>query len=174
MASWPTGVAVVTSTWQGNPVGCTVNSLMSWSVDPPSVAVALNSAGRTVQAVRASGRFGISILDWARQDLCSRFAGGAQRDRFTGVDLLGAEDVPLVRDSLHALACTVQKTFAWSDHTLVLGLPSRIYGTGRETPLVLHGRALHRLPRAGVDASEAAPDSSLARSSLRLDTPSAS
>ncbi|WP_411573559.1 flavin reductase family protein [Streptomyces fradiae] len=123
MASWPTGVAVVTSTWQGIPIGCTVNTLTSWSVEPPLVAIALNSAGQTLQAVRVSGRFGISILDWARQDLCSRFSRGAQRDRFTNVDLLGTEDVPLLRDSLHALACTVQKTFSCADHTLVLGSP---------------------------------------------------
>ena len=50
MRHWPTGVAIVTTAGEHGPVGCTVNALMSLSVEPPLLLVSLCVQSRTLEA----------------------------------------------------------------------------------------------------------------------------
>jgi Flavin reductase like domain len=49
MRHWPTGVAIVTTADADGPVGCTVNALMSLSVEPPLLIVSLCENSRTLE-----------------------------------------------------------------------------------------------------------------------------
>ena len=84
MRHWPTGVAIVTTTGAHGPAGCTVNALMSLSVEPPLLLVSLCEDSRTLEAIRGTDLFGASILEAEQGALSERFCHCAPAERFEG------------------------------------------------------------------------------------------
>jgi len=123
MAAWPTGVSVVTSAASGQPVGCTVTALASVSVDPPLLLVSLAVGGRTLDAVRRHGRFGVCVLSTQRRDLGRAFATGDPVERFATADYGWVAGVPVLRDAATAVACVLTRQIPVADHVLVIGRP---------------------------------------------------
>ena len=78
---FPTGVTIVT-TWDadGQPVGATVSSFNSVSLDPPLVLFSLARNMACCEAFAAGGPLAIHVLGEAQEDLSNRFArGGADK-----------------------------------------------------------------------------------------------
>jgi flavin reductase (DIM6/NTAB) family NADH-FMN oxidoreductase RutF len=123
MRRWPTGVAVVTTAGPSGPVGCTVNALMSLSVEPPLLLVSLGEDSRTLEAIRRTDLFGASILAAAQAELSERFANCAREERFTGLELRVEHGVPLLAGAAAQMVCTVQQLEQIADHVLVVGAP---------------------------------------------------
>lgn len=144
MTQWPTGVTVVT-TDGGGPVGCTVNSLMSLSLDPPTLIVSLSIHSGTLAAIRGAGRFGVNVLCARQRDLCARFARGPQHDRFREVATRTVRGVPLLADAAAAMVCAVRDELTYADHVLVVGAPLWNTVDTANPALVLHQRNYHTL-----------------------------
>ncbi|HEY0699797.1 MAG TPA: flavin reductase family protein [Micromonospora sp.] len=144
MSHWPTGVTVVTSRDRGQPVGCTVNAMMSVSLVPPLLVVALGATSRTLLAVRATGAFGVNVLGAGQRDVCERFAVGPPETRFTGLRHHERHGVPVLADVVASAVCQVRQVTPCGDHVLVVGLPVW-HATGEVAPLVFHRRAYRRL-----------------------------
>lgn len=145
MSHWPTGVTVVTS-WDGDkPVGCTVNAMMSVSLDPPLLVVALATGSRTLEAIRRTGTLGLNVLSADQRDLCQRFACGSQHERFRHLHFGDEQEVPLLRGTAAAAVCTVRETPDCGDHVLIVAEP--VWHTEREdgSPLVFHRSSYRRL-----------------------------
>jgi flavin reductase (DIM6/NTAB) family NADH-FMN oxidoreductase RutF len=123
MRHWPTGVAVVTTAGPNGPVGCTVNALMSLSVEPPLLVVSFGEDSRTLEAIRRTDVFGASILAAAQRDLSERFATCAREERFTGLELRVEHGVPLLAGAAAQMVCVVQQLEPIADHVLVVGAP---------------------------------------------------
>jgi flavin reductase (DIM6/NTAB) family NADH-FMN oxidoreductase RutF len=123
MRHWPTGVAVVTTAGLGGPVGCTVNALMSLSVEPPLLLVSLGEDSRTLAAIRRTDLFGASILAAGQAELSERFAHCARELRFAGLELRVEHGVPLLAGAAAQIVCTVQELQQVADHVLVVGAP---------------------------------------------------
>src|SRR3990170_7022726 len=85
MASFPTGVSVVTAQdGIAPPCGMTCSSLCSLSVNPPTLLVCLRSDSRTLGAVVGSGAFAVNLLHGGAQSVASLFASDVP-DRFQRV-----------------------------------------------------------------------------------------
>jgi flavin reductase (DIM6/NTAB) family NADH-FMN oxidoreductase RutF len=146
MANWPTAVAIITARARGALAGCTVNALMSLSVEPPLLVVSLATTSRTLQAIREAGTFAVNILCWDQRDLCERFCRVPQHERFNGVETRLCGDTPVLADAAASAVCTVARAMQCADHVLLIGSPqSQSYDTTR-SPLVLHRRSHHQLP----------------------------
>ena len=86
LGSFPTGVAVVTTLGdEGAPLGLTVNSFNSVSLDPALVLWSLALSSPSIEAFRKHGAFAINILRKDQGELCMRFARPAD-DKFKGVE----------------------------------------------------------------------------------------
>src|SRR6266498_3878024 len=87
MRAWTTGVAIVTSTYEGQQYGMTVNSFTSISLEPPLVSVTLKQLTHTHDLVVQSGMFAVTILTKEQKELSERFAGKLPNitNRFDGV-----------------------------------------------------------------------------------------
>jgi flavin reductase (DIM6/NTAB) family NADH-FMN oxidoreductase RutF len=123
MRCWPTGVAVVTTAGPSGPLGCTVNALMSLSVEPPLLVVSLGEDSHTLAAIRRTDVFGVSILSAEQGELSERFAGCAREERFVGVELRVEHGVPLLAAAAAQMVCAVQQLEQIADHVLVVGAP---------------------------------------------------
>jgi 3-hydroxy-9,10-secoandrosta-1,3,5(10)-triene-9,17-dione monooxygenase reductase component len=166
-----TGVAVVT-TWDGErPWGTTVNSFASVSLRPPLVLVAFDRRRRIVPALRRAGRYAVNILGEEHRALSDCFAGGPapaeaadaggdERARLCGAEWQpGAAGLPVLREAIASLECTVVEVHPAGDHDLYIARVDAAAASG-EVPLPLlyySGRYL-RIERASSHELEGKPE----------------
>jgi flavin reductase (NADH) len=85
MASFPSGVAIVTTSGEGDvPFGLTTTAVSSVSADPPTLLICVDLSARTLSALRAKGRFVVNFMRAGRSDLCLLFAS-KQEEKFDHV-----------------------------------------------------------------------------------------
>jgi flavin reductase (DIM6/NTAB) family NADH-FMN oxidoreductase RutF len=138
MRHWPTGVAIVTTAGPSGPVGCTVNALLSLSVEPPLLLVSLGEESRTLEAIRRTELFGASVLAATQRELSERFANCAREERFTGLELRVEHGVPLLAGATAQMVCAVQQLEQVADHVLVVGAPVWQSVDPERAPLLSH------------------------------------
>ena len=144
MASWTTGVAVVTSRADDGPRGATTNALTSLSLDPLLVLVALDHRSNTLDAVRGSGRFCINVLAAGQEEIARRFATKASGDeKLAGVPHELVDGVPVLAGVVAWLACELDRELEGGDHTILLGRPLEADADGGARPLVFYGGRFH-------------------------------
>lgn len=116
-----TGVTVVTSSNGGEPVGLTVNSFTSVSLEPPLVLFCLHRLSNVGEAIRATGYFTVNILAESQHDISRVFATrGAPR--FDAVrHTAGSNGTPVLTDALAHVCCRLVEEFDGGDHVIVLG-----------------------------------------------------
>ena len=144
MASWATGVAVVTSRDDSGHRGATTNALTSLSLDPLLVLVALDHASNTLDAIRNSGRFCINVLAAGQDELARRFATKASgEEKLAGVPHELVDGVPVLRGAVAWLACELDRELVGGDHTILIGRPLEAGADPAAQPLVFYGGRFH-------------------------------
>ena len=119
MGQFATGVAVVACNGADGPSGLTTSAVASVSLDPPLVLVCFDNGSRTLDAVRAAGRFSVNVLREGQEDVAMLFASKAQMAEKFAVVEHGEEDgVPVLRDVLAWLTCDVRELLPGGDHTI--------------------------------------------------------
>jgi 3-hydroxy-9,10-secoandrosta-1,3,5(10)-triene-9,17-dione monooxygenase reductase component len=123
MGHFPTGVTVVTGMNGVAPVGFTIGSFTSVSLDPPLVGFLPQAGSATMDAIEVSGSFCVNVLSDAQSDLCWKFAkSGTDDTRFNDVDWHAAPSgAPILDRAVAWIDCTVEKTYTMGDHLFVLG-----------------------------------------------------
>jgi flavin reductase (DIM6/NTAB) family NADH-FMN oxidoreductase RutF len=153
---WTSGVAVVTTVEQdGDELsyrGTTVSSFSVLSLEPPLVAVALETGSRMARTVPEAGAFAVSILDRAHEFQSDRFSGyGPQPDaRFTGIQHdVAVTGSPVLRDALAWFDCRVSSVQEVGDHLLIIGQAEAV-GVSPDTddPLISYEGAYRRIEGA--------------------------
>src|SRR3954469_20543414 len=90
-----TGVTVVTAIGENGPSGATANAVTSLSLDPPMMLACLDRGSRTLNAVRAQGRFGVNALAAGQEELARRFAGkDAESEKWASVKWSESDELP--------------------------------------------------------------------------------
>ncbi len=149
LARFATGVAVVTALGpEGRPVGVTVNSFTSVSLDPPLVLFGLDRTLRSLPVFREADACAVNILGAHHKDLCLRFAT-AGCDKFAGVGYRMEKGAPVLEQALAVLHCTPYAEHEAGDHLLFV---CRVEGWSAgevEEPLVFFGGGYRVLGRAG-------------------------
>jgi flavin reductase (DIM6/NTAB) family NADH-FMN oxidoreductase RutF len=139
-----TGVAVVTAASDSTPVGVTVSSLTSVSLDPPLLLVCLQRRCRSAAFFREADYFGVNVLFAHQQQLSERFAT-CLGDRFEGVAWeLGRTGVPLLSEALATFECGRRACMPGGDHDIVIGEVLHVT-TRSGIPLVRFSSAYHEL-----------------------------
>lgn len=120
----PTGLYIVTTLQDGRPLGFVGSFLMQVGFAPPVLSVAVAKEREHLAAIRAHGRFAVSILDGASQGLMSPFfrrhePGTSPFDRLAQRATPGG--LPVLADALAWLDCRVTGEFAAGDHVVVFG-----------------------------------------------------
>ena len=150
MRSWTTGVAIVTSMYEGQQYGMTVNSFTSISLEPPLISVTLKRLTHTHDLVVKSGMFSVTILTAAQRDLSDRFAGKFPNiiDRFAGVQTETISlDAPVFKNGMAYFDCRVIHSTLVGENTLFIAEVLDARGEGEGEPLVYHNREYWKLTK---------------------------
>ena len=119
MRRYPTGVAVVTVDLDGERVGLTVGSLVSLSLEPPLVGLAVSRFAALHELLRRAGTFALSLLGSEQAALAQHFARGVPPIAlWHGVALRPGGDAPLLDGALGWLRCRLRHECEAGDHTL--------------------------------------------------------
>lgn len=115
------GVTVVTSMSDGEPVGMTCQSFSSVSLEPPLVMFSPAKTSRAWPLMRKAGYFCVNILADDQSDLSNGMATKGN-DKFDGVGwTTAATGAPLLEGVLGYVDCTVHQVVEAGDHYIVVG-----------------------------------------------------
>ena len=139
MAGLPTGVTIVTASGPEGPAGATANAVCSLSIEPMMMLACLDRGSRTLLAVQAADRFGISVLHADQEPIARAFATKAPvAEKWAGVAWSDRDGVPAVDGALIWIACDLRDVISAGDHVIVTGEVRALEATEGD-PLVFHG-----------------------------------
>lgn len=145
MSYVPTGVAVVTAMTREGPVGLTVGTFLSVSLDPPLIGFLPARSSSTWPVIAPIGKFCVNVLADESESVCRSFAksGG---DKFEGLDWeLSATGSPVLADALVWFDCQYEHSYPAGDHLFVLGRVMDLAVNGGGSPLVFFHGGFRRL-----------------------------
>ena len=139
MALVPTPVTVVTAPGASEPAGATANAVASLSLDPPLMLVCLDHRSRTLEALRAAGRFAVNVLSAEGEAEARAFATTVPHaEKWQGVAASERSGVPVLDEALVWVVCELRDLLDGGDHTIVTGTVLEL-GSGEGDPLVFLG-----------------------------------
>ncbi|MDI2132951.1 flavin reductase family protein [Yinghuangia seranimata] len=128
LGRFATGVTVVTTTHRGTPVGVTIGSFTSLSLDPPLVLWCLRETSASRPAFTAATHFAVNVLGAHQRDVAERFAG--RGDRFHGTATRpGPYGVPLLDGAVAILMCRRRRVLPGGDHVVLIGAVLTFHST---------------------------------------------
>jgi flavin reductase (DIM6/NTAB) family NADH-FMN oxidoreductase RutF len=146
LARWASGVTIVTARDEerGEPVGITVASFSSLSLDPPLVLSCVARSARSHDALVGAPGFAVHILGAGQEDMSALFARPGA-DKFGAFpDDAGPFGVPLLPFDVARLVCAHHDAVEGGDHTILMGrvVETALAGTD---PLLYCNRSYGRL-----------------------------
>ncbi|MEQ1687548.1 MAG: flavin reductase family protein [Sphingopyxis sp.] len=122
LGCFATGVTIVTACGDdGTPIGLTVNSFTSVSLDPPLLLVCIANNAGTAGVLAVAEHFAVNMLRMGQQDISNRFARPGA-DRFAATDWgEGEHGAPIIHGSLASFECARSSVHDGGDHFILIG-----------------------------------------------------
>lgn len=146
LGNYPTGISVVTAVDENKePIGLTVNSFTSVSIDPLLVLWSIDQNVTTYDTFRKTDKFAINILAADQRDLAVLFST-KEEERFDNCEwTLSEKGLPLLKNAMATLECDTFKTVEVGDHTTLFGYVKQVVATD-QAPLLYHKRHIGPFP----------------------------
>jgi len=147
MGCFATGVTIVTTMTDRGPLGMTVNSFASVSLDPPLVLWSPARKSARFPAFEAASHFAVHILSESQKDMAITFAQSGI-EAFAGLEYeSGIGDVPLLGGCAARFECSHAAGHDGGDHLIVVGEVLRIT-TSKNPPLLFYRGQFGAIPDA--------------------------
>lgn len=138
LSEFATGVAVITAESSGGePIGMTMSSFNSVSIDPPLVLFSVDRSANSLPAMSTAKGFAVNILGREQEDISNRFAR-ALSDKWSRIKCtLGHAQAPLITGSLASFECEPYAQYDGGDHMIfVVRVIRYTVRAGNPAPLV--------------------------------------
>lgn len=143
MGRLATGVAVVASVLDDEPVGMTANAITSVSLNPPLLLFCGLRDATTSLGIVQSGCFSVNFLRREHACLAKRFSQ-SRPDKFKRVVYeLGVTGAPVLRYALGNLECVVRNVYDGGDHFIFVASIERARSRPGGMPLLTFRGAFH-------------------------------
>lgn len=140
------GVTVITSVSDGQPVGMTCQSFASVSLHPPLVMFIPAKTSRAWPKMQRAGHFTVNFLSADQQAVSNTFAT-RDADKFGGVEWTpGVTGAPVLPGVLGHIDCTVHAAYEVGDHYVVIGKVQDLSIDSDEPPLLFYRGAYTTTP----------------------------
>ncbi|MFK0310123.1 flavin reductase family protein [Pseudomonas sp. NPDC090233] len=121
LGHYASGITVITSQVDGEPIGFTCQSFYSVSMSPPLVSFSVMASSASYPKIRQAGRFAVNILSGEQAGISNQFARRGT-DKWHNIawqtSPLGN---PIIGGSLHWLDCEIRAEHVAGDHLIVVG-----------------------------------------------------
>lgn len=137
MSQFATGITIVTArAADGTPVGMTVNSFASVSLDPPLVLWSLSLGASSLSVFRQSPRYLLHVLAVDQLALAKKFATRGA-DKFAP-EVARETGLPRLAGCVAWFECSNRSQYAEGDHVIMVGCVEAFEILGG-APLIFHG-----------------------------------
>ncbi|XLD92353.1 flavin reductase family protein [Polymorphospora sp. A560] len=143
MGLFATGVTVITVGDGRVRHGMTASAVMSVSLRPPLLAVAVDTRAYTNQMIRRAGHFTVNVLAEGQEQVALRFARAMAREaELFGPDPspTGATGDPLLPHTLAHLCCELASAYEEGDHILYVGRVTALWRADDPRPPLIFNR----------------------------------
>jgi 3-hydroxy-9,10-secoandrosta-1,3,5(10)-triene-9,17-dione monooxygenase reductase component len=138
LGHFATGVTVVAANHDGQPVGLSVNSFTSVSLDPPLVAFCAAKTSSTWPKIRAGRLFTVNVLAEHQEDV-SRVFATRNPDKFRDVRWWPAPSgSPVIEGVLAWIDCHMDAEYEAGDHLIVVGRVNDLDVAAEGRPLLFY------------------------------------
>ncbi|MHC6226188.1 flavin reductase family protein [Pseudomonas sp. X10] len=121
LGHYASGITVITSLIDGEPIGFTCQSFYSVSMSPPLVSFSVMANSASYPGIRQAGRFTVNILSGEQVGISNQFARKGT-DKWHGVEWQASPlGNPVIAGSLYWLDCEIHAEHAAGDHLIVIG-----------------------------------------------------
>ncbi len=146
LGSFATGVTVLTTlATDGKPVGLTISSFNTVSLDPPLILWSLACDSPRLAAFRHAGHYAVNVLAADQEVISNRFAS-RDEDRFDALAFTpGLAGVPLIQGCSAWFECSHEAHYPGGDHLIFLGRVQRFARGQTADPLIFHAGRYRRL-----------------------------
>ncbi|MCD0423895.1 flavin reductase family protein [Rubrivivax sp. JA1024] len=137
LSQFATGVAVITARGEPNaPIGMTMSSFNSVSLDPPLVLFSVDRRALSLPAMQAAEGYAVNILSRGQEALSNQFAK-ASTDKWSNVaHSVGHAEAPLLAGAIAHFECAPYAQYDGGDHVIFVGRVVRFSARDDEEPLV--------------------------------------
>lgn len=135
-----TGVCVVTaSSAESGPIGMTINSFSSVSLEPPLVMWNLQNNSECFGVFTQARQFAINILADDQIEHSKRYARKNEHALRPEDYRMGRNGAPVLRDTLATFECDLWRSYEGGDHLLLVGLVKTLHNHPTGRPLLFFG-----------------------------------
>jgi flavin reductase (DIM6/NTAB) family NADH-FMN oxidoreductase RutF len=135
-----TGVCVITANPEGMaPLGMTINSFSSVSLDPPLLLWSIQNDSECVPPFNATNRFAVNILTAAQRDLSKQYARKSEHTLLPEHFRMGSTGLPILRDALATFECEMWQRYDGGDHVILVGKVLAVEHGAEAKPLLFFG-----------------------------------
>ena len=121
LGHYASGITVITSHLDGEPIGFTCQSFYSVSTSPPLVSFSVMASSASYPKIRQAGRFAVNILSDEQVGISNQFARKGT-DKWHAVEWQQSPlGNPIIAGSLHWLDCEIHAEHTAGDHLIVIG-----------------------------------------------------
>lgn len=150
------GVTVITTLHDDRPHGMTANAVMSLSLNPMLIVLAVAKQAKMAGMLADGTPFTVNVLRDEQEAISNQFAGNRPSEKTPDFRFVEWEGGPRIEGSLAAIGCTVRRKLDGGDHWIIIGsVVSLLQGVKPHRPLLYFNRRYHRLES---EAGTAAPD----------------
>lgn len=148
LGNYPTGVTVVTTFDKENkPIGLTVNSFASVSLDPLLILWSIDKKSSSYPVFIEAEKFAVNILAEDQAEICNLFASKVA-DRFSECEWeTSKKELPLITGALSQLECKTVNRVDAGDHIIFIGEVINI-NNEQKSPLLYHRRSVGPIPES--------------------------
>lgn len=146
----PVGIVSSYDPDSGQPIGLAMSAIMPISLDPCSMAIAVNRSGSAHEGMLRAGRYCINLLDSELHGHMAPFASADKRDqRFTQPEWKQHGPVWYIEGAPANIFCEVREKVSYGTHDLLIGQVYDLMTSGRDDILGWANGALGRLAPLG-------------------------
>lgn len=141
LGCFPTGVTVVTTIGStGNPLGLTVNSFNSLSLEPPLILWSLKRNSMHLREYLEAQGFVINILSSTQRNICQRFSKDV-KDRFENIDWYESiSGLPILSSASAILECENEECHEGGDHMIFVGRVLQHFYSSLDPMVIVRGQ----------------------------------
>ena len=123
MGCFATGVTLVTTRADEDIWAMTANAVLSLSLSPPRILVAVDRRNRMCEYMSRARCFALNILTQKQEEISNLFAKPGPKN-FSALELKESETgAPILNNSLAFLDCTIVEILPGGDHSMFIGEP---------------------------------------------------
>ena len=139
LGTFATGICVVTAFPEnGKPIGMTVNSFASVSLDPGLVLWSIQNNSECFSIFEQANRFAINILADDQQDVSNLYAAKGSHELVTSHYRLGLGGTAVIRGAVTSFECEMWARYPGGDHLILVGEVKQFETNTNKQPLLFN------------------------------------